>query len=204
MAAGAAGDQPRGSNVNDFRICNPLELVSSGQERRYFGVSSKIKVINSVWNGTGMIKRKVADFYVAEGRAVFVGEGQLRLIESHPKNQAAAARAAAWQQECVPDATTTKFSHAAACFPGGLRATEHVGLRFVHVERRPSSALLRFSKDGEPQPPRPMFPYGEPRELLGKSLPHQTAKPQRPALMRQNVMTADGKKTKQWHAYGTE
>jgi hypothetical protein len=59
-------------------------------------VSAKIKVINPVWNGNGRLKRKVAEHYVSEGRAEWVGEDLLRLDLSHPQNQAAADRASAW------------------------------------------------------------------------------------------------------------
>jgi hypothetical protein len=137
-------------------------------------VSSKIKVVNSVWNGPGVIKRKVAEYYVAEGRAVFVSERQIRLVESHPKNQAAAARAGTWARKHNPP------------------AREHTReIKFERPERRPTAS--RFFPDGR-----------EPKALLGKSLPHETAKPPRAALTRQNVMTIDDKNTKQWHAYGTE
>ena len=61
-----------------------------------------------------MIKRKVAEYYVAEGRAEWVGGGDgfghdlLRLVSSHPKNVAAADRASAWWRQnnpvvCSPD-----------------------------------------------------------------------------------------------------
>jgi hypothetical protein len=55
-----------------------------------------VKVINAVWNGNGFIKRKLADRYVTEGRGAFVDDdhNQIRLNLSHPKNRAAAARAA--------------------------------------------------------------------------------------------------------------
>jgi hypothetical protein len=59
-------------------------------------VSTKIKVINPVWNGDGRLKRKVAEHYVSEGRAEWVGDDLLRLDLSHPQNQAAADRASAW------------------------------------------------------------------------------------------------------------
>jgi hypothetical protein len=55
---------------------------------------SSVQVVNSVWNGSGYIKRKVADYYAGEGRAEWIGSGQLRLVMSHPKNIAAAERAA--------------------------------------------------------------------------------------------------------------
>lgn len=68
-------------------------LVSGGMK------AGKVTVVNPPWNGSGRIKRKTADFYVNEGRAVWVGAGSpeplLWMIESHPKNQAARLRAAA-------------------------------------------------------------------------------------------------------------
>ena len=71
----------------------PLGLAPSAT-RREVGVSTHVLVTNPVWNtGSGYIKRKVANFFVAEGRAKWVGESQLRLIESHPKNRAAKFRA---------------------------------------------------------------------------------------------------------------
>jgi hypothetical protein len=57
-------------------------------------VSAKAKVVNAVWNGSYEVRRKTANHFVAEGRAVWVGRDQLRLLLTHPKNQAAAARAA--------------------------------------------------------------------------------------------------------------
>ena len=55
-----------------------------------------VKVVNPVWNGHGYIKRKLANRYAAEGRGTFVDDeqNQLRLDLSHPKNRAAAAKAA--------------------------------------------------------------------------------------------------------------
>ena len=57
--------------------------------------AGKVAVVNPPWNGSGKIKRKTADFYVGEGRAVWAGEALLRMVEAHPKNQAAKLRAAA-------------------------------------------------------------------------------------------------------------
>lgn len=66
---------------------------------------SKVRIVNSVWNGNGVIKRKIAECYVREGRAEWVAGDQLRLVLSHPKNQAALARAKAWQEDYVPQST---------------------------------------------------------------------------------------------------
>ena len=63
-------------------------------------MSKKIKVVNAVWNGSNMIRLKDAEHYIKEKRAEWVvTDQQLRLILSHPKNQAAAGRAARWALE---------------------------------------------------------------------------------------------------------
>ncbi len=124
--------------------------------------SSKVKVVNPVWNGNGIIKRKVAEFYVTEGRAEWVGRpesfsgtlDQLRLIPSHPKNVAAAARAAEWWRENNPPAKEY-----------------HRAVKFRQPERR---AL-----------PSKVFPDGEPMELRGRRLPHEKAQPIRPQSIRE-------------------
>ena len=59
---------------------------------------SKVRVVNPVWNGKGFVKRKVADYYVSEGRAEWVGADQLRLVGSHSKNKEAAQRALAYDR----------------------------------------------------------------------------------------------------------
>lgn len=58
-------------------------------------LSPYVRVLNAVWNGSGFIKRKAADHYVAEKRGVFVNDqlSQLRLDMTHPANLAAANRA---------------------------------------------------------------------------------------------------------------
>lgn len=75
------------------------------------GRRSAVKVVNPAWNGSGYIKRKTANFYVAEGRAIFVGEDQLRLIESHPKNRAASWRAAAGYERVHRMMTLEELAH---------------------------------------------------------------------------------------------
>ncbi len=61
-------------------------------------LSSRVKVVNSVSNRAGFIRRRDAEHFLAEGRAVHVGReagrGLIRLGESHPKNRAAAIEAA--------------------------------------------------------------------------------------------------------------
>lgn len=131
---------------------------------------ANVKVVNSVWNGNGMIKRKVADFYVAERRAEWVADDQIRLVMSHPKNQAAAARAAAWQQECRPDPNLSRLSHAVACFPQGIRAAEHAPTKFQRPQRERRS--LRAYRKSKPLTERPL------RELTHGALSaDQTWKP---------------------------
>ena len=70
------------------------ERAGPASEQTDGKLSAYVKVVNPVWNGAGWLKRKVADFYVTEGRAVYVNPGQLKLVESHKKNLAAKARAA--------------------------------------------------------------------------------------------------------------
>jgi hypothetical protein len=57
-------------------------------------VAKKVRIINPVENGSNITSRKRALQFVAEGRAVFVGSKLLRFIETDPRNQAAAHRAA--------------------------------------------------------------------------------------------------------------
>jgi hypothetical protein len=79
--------------------------------------STYVKVVNSVWNGSGDIKRKTAKDYVDEGRAVFLGENQLRLIESHPKNRVASSRAAAGYERIQRTMTRSELAHLPAVRP---------------------------------------------------------------------------------------
>jgi hypothetical protein len=71
---------------------NPLGPVSAenkpGSKRSY-----RVKVVNSIWNGPGTIRRKKAEHYVSVGRAEWVAPDQVRMVTSHPENRAAAARA---------------------------------------------------------------------------------------------------------------
>ena len=55
-------------------------------------LSPYVRVVNSVWNGSGFIKRKVADHYVAQKRGAFVDtdRNQLLLDMTHQANIAAA------------------------------------------------------------------------------------------------------------------
>lgn len=82
--------------------------------------SAWVKVVNPVWNGSGFIKRKAAAFYIAEGRAELVGtiagrdgnpQDLIRLIPSHPKNQAAARRSAQGYEAVRRMMTTAEMTH---------------------------------------------------------------------------------------------
>lgn len=52
--------------------------------------AAKVRIVNSVCNESGFIRRRDAVFFVREGRAVELDVNHIRLIESHPKNIAAA------------------------------------------------------------------------------------------------------------------
>jgi hypothetical protein len=108
-------------------------------------LSSHVRVVNSPWNGSGFIKRKKADLYVMKGRAVFVGRvrhpdrdeliEQLRLIESHPENIRAAARAAAGYEAINRTMTLEELAHLPVMRPSiaytdrSVPATRHPGGR---------------------------------------------------------------------------
>ena len=77
-----------------------------------------IKVVNSVWNGSGYIRRKTALYYVMQGRAEFLADGQLRLIEAHPKNRAAAHRAAKGYEDVRRPMTLDEMAHLPIIKPG--------------------------------------------------------------------------------------
>ena len=55
--------------------------------------SRKVKIVNPVENGAAVTSRKRALQFIQAGRAVFVGQNQIRFVESDPRNQAAAERA---------------------------------------------------------------------------------------------------------------
>lgn len=68
------------------------------QEKTKLKLSSRVKIVNSVSNGSGYIRRRDAELFLAQGRAVhvgkFAGHDHLRLLKAHPQNHAAAACAA--------------------------------------------------------------------------------------------------------------
>jgi hypothetical protein len=108
-------------------------------------LSSHVRVVNPVWNGSGFIRRKKADFYVKGGRAVFVGSvrhpdrdemiDQLRLIESHPDNVRAATTAAAGYEAITRTMSLGELAHIPVMRPQiaytdrTVPATRHVGGR---------------------------------------------------------------------------
>ena len=110
-------------------------------------MSSKVKVVNPVWNGSGLIKHKVAEYYVSEGRAKWVGS-QLRLNPSHPLNVAAAARANAWAADYRPTSDRDPITQALRLFGpspasdkygrggGGLSAVNHAKTRFQRPPKK--------------------------------------------------------------------
>ena len=59
--------------------------------------SAYVRVVNAVWNGTGHVKRKVANRYLREKRGHFLDDActQMLLDMNHPANIAAAVRASA-------------------------------------------------------------------------------------------------------------
>ena len=75
------------------------------------GLSAYVRVVNAAWNGSGYIKRKKADHYVKEARAVFVAPDQLRLIPSHPANLAAASSAASGYESITRTMTLAEMAN---------------------------------------------------------------------------------------------
>ena len=69
-------------------------------------------------------------------------DNQLRLLLTHPKNQAALYRAVSWQDDYIPQASDRRdrLSHAAALHPDGLAAINHTSMRF----RRPPEKAPAF------------------------------------------------------------
>lgn len=81
-------------------------------------LSAYVRVVNAVWNGSGYIKRKKAEHYVKEARAVFVAPDQLRLIQGHPRNLAATASAAAGYESITRTMTLDEMAHLPMMRPG--------------------------------------------------------------------------------------
>jgi hypothetical protein len=135
-------------------------------------VSSRVKVVNSIWNGSGVIKRKVAQSYVDEGRAEWVEQDQLRLVLSHWKNQAAAARARAWEAGKAPSSEGEIARTLALFGTDGLAACDHVKCRFEEPrelpdrigpvrQRRPSSSRPTIGRYSNILPKFPLIREGE-------------------------------------------
>lgn len=108
-------------------------------------LSSYVRVVNAPWNGSGYIKRKKAEFYLREGRAVLAGSArhpdrdqmidQLRLIASHPDNVRAAKTAAVGYKAIRRTMTVEELAHIPMVRPQiaytdrSVPATRHVGGR---------------------------------------------------------------------------
>jgi hypothetical protein len=108
-------------------------------------LSSHVRVVNAPWNGSGYIKRKKAEFYVKEGRAVYVGSArhpdrdemveQLRLLDSHPDNIQAAVTSAVGYEAIERTMTLNELRRIPmmraqiAYTVHSLPATRHVGGR---------------------------------------------------------------------------
>jgi hypothetical protein len=80
------------------------EAAAAGVARQpKMKLSSRVKIVNSVSNGSGYIRRRDAEFFLAQGRAVHVGKfadhDHLRLLKAHPQNQTAALDAAREDQK---------------------------------------------------------------------------------------------------------
>ena len=97
-----------------------------------------MKAVNSVSNGAGCIRRRDAEHFLAEGRAVYVGREAgrdlIRLVESHPKNRTAAIEAARRDQNGFEEHRDgfVLWNGSAGFlgeFPGRVRNSETVTLR---------------------------------------------------------------------------
>lgn len=115
----------------------PLGMESDGRR------SSHVKVVNPVWNGSGYIKRKTANFYAAEGRAEFVGEDQLRLINSHPKNRAASWKAATGYERVHRVMTRAELAHLPVVRPAILLTDRSTRARRSFAGRSGPVRVLR-------------------------------------------------------------
>jgi len=111
---------------------NTSGLTPKGQQKATTG-KNKVLVVNPL-QGSRRMRRKDAEYYVTQGRAVWQdgAKNQLRLVMAHPANEAAVLRAAAeWEALIPPDPTATKLSHAIACFPQKFKGLEHRASRFI-------------------------------------------------------------------------
>jgi hypothetical protein len=116
---------------------HPAAASSHGQPN---SESFRVKVVNHVRNGPQSIRRRAAEHYVSEGRAIWIEGGMVRLVESHPKNQAAAAAATAWQGDPTsPDHGWRVLNSAPrALVVQGIRSFERAPLKWappLHIER---------------------------------------------------------------------
>ncbi len=73
--------------------------------------SYRVKVVNSIWNGAGTIRRKKAEYYVSLQRAEWVGPDQVRMLMAHPENRAAAAKAAFGYEAIIRTMTVKELAN---------------------------------------------------------------------------------------------
>jgi hypothetical protein len=73
--------------------------------------AKKIRIVNPVENGSNITSRKRALQFVHAGRAVFVGNNLMRFIDTDPRNQAAARRAARGYEEVDRMMTKTEAAN---------------------------------------------------------------------------------------------
>lgn len=87
-----------------------LERPGAARSCSGFGEKPKLSVlvVNPVWNGPQIVRRRRAEHLVAEGRAVFVAANQIRLHRGirpeadHPKNRKQAMEAAKGYSDATP------------------------------------------------------------------------------------------------------
>jgi hypothetical protein len=116
---------------------NTVGLIPNGQQKATESKRS-VTVRNPLRDGNRM-RRKDAEHYVRQGRAVWIDEAksQLRLVVSHPANQAVLERVAAeWEALIQPDPSASELSHAIACFPQKFKRMDHCASHFV-APRKP-------------------------------------------------------------------
>lgn len=84
---------------------NPPSLVQAEKK------PGKVRVVNSPWNGNGMIRRTKAEHYVQMGRAEWLDANHLKMLMSHPANMVAAGRAAAGYADINRTMTQQELRH---------------------------------------------------------------------------------------------
>ena len=116
---------PPAKGPNYAAEAGPLGARKTGK------LSSYVKVVNSVWNGSGYITRKKANQYVKLGRGEFVGEEQFRLKEDNEANKAARSRAAIVYESLRRPMTLKEQRHIAIVNPPRSRGNHAAGKRTV-------------------------------------------------------------------------